>query len=334
MTDFPLDRTNQRAFTCFACHARRRELYWEQKGEPVSQERRVRRFTRAQRTVEKALQARIYRERTRKYYREQRQEWEKGDPNMLVNRREIESFMLKDEFWLGPLNEDDFKALKEMWKSRDQEPEGLKEFREALYKKEEYKWFIKAGLRDPFRQWDGYTDPQEESSREESYDPGRRWKGWEDGGRTGLQEGSTGLHKGREESSREESREDTWEETWDDGLRAREESQEESWEGSTGLQESWDESSRIREESWEGSTGLQGSASVRGESTGPQESLQSSASVRGESTGPQESLQDQYCSSCNQKKPLIDFGRFLTCNNCRKRNVKAKKKIRSKNKEN
>jgi hypothetical protein len=32
---------------------------------------------------------------------------------------------------------------------------------------------------------------------------------------------------------------------------------------------------------------------------------------------------DQFCSSCNQKKPLIDFGRFLTCNPCRQRNQKA-----------
>jgi hypothetical protein len=31
----------------------------------------------------------------------------------------------------------------------------------------------------------------------------------------------------------------------------------------------------------------------------------------------------QFCSSCNQKKPLIDFGRFLTCNACRQRNTKA-----------
>jgi hypothetical protein len=279
----------------------------------VSREGRVRRFARAQRTVEKALRARIYKERIRKTYRERKQAWERGVDGFRI--QELESFMLKDEFWLGPLSQDDFKALEEAWKGvpREEGPLNLKEIREALYKKEEYKWFIKAGLRDPFRQWDGYTDPQEESSREESCDPRRRWKGWEDGGRTGLQEGSTGLHKGREESSREESWEDTWEETWDDGSRAREESQEESWEGSTGLQ---------------------GSASVRGESTGPQESLQSSASVRGESTGPQESLQDQYCSSCNQKKPLIDFSRFLTCNNCRKRNVKVKKKIRSKNKEN
>jgi hypothetical protein len=34
--------------------------------------------------------------------------------------------------------------------------------------------------------------------------------------------------------------------------------------------------------------------------------------------------QEQYCSSCTQKKPLLDFGRFLTCNTCRRRNTKAK----------
>ena len=32
----------------------------------------------------------------------------------------------------------------------------------------------------------------------------------------------------------------------------------------------------------------------------------------------------QFCSSCNQKKPLIDFGRFLTCEPCRQRNKRAK----------
>jgi hypothetical protein len=40
-------------------------------------------------------------------------------------------------------------------------------------------------------------------------------------------------------------------------------------------------------------------------------------------TGEPTGLQDQYCSSCNQKKPLIDFGRFLTCSPCRQRNQKA-----------
>jgi hypothetical protein len=34
---------------------------------------------------------------------------------------------------------------------------------------------------------------------------------------------------------------------------------------------------------------------------------------------------DQFCSSCNQKKPLIDFGRFLICNTYRQRNQKANK---------
>jgi hypothetical protein len=49
--------------------------------------------------------------------------------------------MLKDKFWLGPLNKDDFKALEEAWKGVLQEegPLNLKEIREALYKKEEYK---------------------------------------------------------------------------------------------------------------------------------------------------------------------------------------------------
>jgi hypothetical protein len=32
---------------------------------------------------------------------------------------------------------------------------------------------------------------------------------------------------------------------------------------------------------------------------------------------------DRFCSFYNQKKPLIDFGRFLTYNPCRQRNRKA-----------
>jgi hypothetical protein len=39
----------------------------------------------------------------------------------------------------------------------------------------------------------------------------------------------------------------------------------------------------------------------------------------GDSTGDSMPI-DQFCSSCNQKKPLIDFGRFLTYNPCRQRN--------------
>jgi hypothetical protein len=38
------------------------------------------------------------------------------------------------------------------------------------------------------------------------------------------------------------------------------------------------------------------------------------------STGPQ----DQYCSSCKQKKPLLEFGRFFTYNSCRQKNKRVK----------
>ena len=41
---------------------------------------------------------------------------------------------------------------------------------------------------------------------------------------------------------------------------------------------------------------------------------------------------DQFCSSCNQKKPLIDFGQFLTCNACRQRNTKANRVRKAKQK--
>jgi hypothetical protein len=96
--NFPLDRTLYRTLSCAACHARLRDSYRERKGEPVSREGRVRRFARAQRTVEKALRARIHKERIRKTYRERKQAWERGDPYGFTNRRELESFMLKDKF--------------------------------------------------------------------------------------------------------------------------------------------------------------------------------------------------------------------------------------------
>jgi hypothetical protein len=40
----------------------------------------------------------------------------------------------------------------------------------------------------------------------------------------------------------------------------------------------------------------------------------------------------QFCSSCNQKKPLIDFGRFLTYNAYRQRNTKANRVRKAKQK--
>jgi hypothetical protein len=49
-------------------------------------------------------------------------------------------------------------------------------------------------------------------------------------------------------------------------------------------------------------------------------------------TGEPDEPIDQFCSSCNQKKPLIDFGRFLTCNACRQRNTKANRVRKAKQK--
>jgi hypothetical protein len=51
----------------------------------------------------------------------------------------------------------------------------------------------------------------------------------------------------------------------------------------------------------------------------------------GDSTSDSISI-DQFCSSCNQKKPLIDFSRFLTCNACRQRNTKANRVRKAKQK--
>ena len=54
VADFPLHR-NGRTSSCAACLTRLRDVYRERKGEPVSKERRVRRFKQAQRVVEKDL---------------------------------------------------------------------------------------------------------------------------------------------------------------------------------------------------------------------------------------------------------------------------------------
>lgn len=35
---------------------------------------------------------------------------------------------------------------------------------------------------------------------------------------------------------------------------------------------------------------------------------------------------DQFCSSCNLRKPLSAFGRFFTCETCRRRNTKTKRR--------
>jgi hypothetical protein len=126
----------------------------------------------------------------------------------------------------------------------------------------------------PYRQWVGYTDPREESIREEE---------------------------------RAADREESWEGEGEEGRdRERFADREESWEGFTGERESF----TSLQESWEGSTDRE-------------ESFTSLQETRESSLSPQESPQAQYCSSCNQKKPLIDFGRFFTCNTCRERNKRA-----------
>jgi hypothetical protein len=52
----------------------------------------------------------------------------------------------------------------------------------------------------------------------------------------------------------------------------------------------------------------------------------------GPTGSPIEELTDQFCSSYNQKKPLIDFGQFLTYNACRQRNAKVNRVRKAKQK--
>jgi hypothetical protein len=82
--------------------------------------------------------------------------------------------------------------------------------------------------------------------------------------------------------------------------------------GFPGENKAWESSQEERESSagkskaWEGATG---------NSTGNKGLAGASEACE----GPQE----QYCSSCNRKKPLIDFGWFFTYNIYRERNKKA-----------
>ena len=173
--DYPF-KDSFRALSCCACHVQRRDQYREQKGEEISQEGRARRFTRAQRVVEKALKARLRKEQA-------------------IDRRERQREQ-GQKFW---------------------EPQAVQEY---------------------------WQREQESRERRERYQEGR--------------EGPQGV--------------------------------QEDWEGLQGDQEDCD--------NWQGE----------------QEGRQ----------GTEEQEQEQYCSSCTQKKPLLDFGRFLTCTACRRRNTKAK----------
>jgi hypothetical protein len=158
----------------------------------------------------------------------------------------------------------------------------------------------------PYRQWVGYTDPRESSTgvgeslpedfiegRESSQGEGSQGEeGWEgltdeEGSSAGLQDGWGGFP-----------------------------GENEAWEGSTGENEA-------REGPREGRKGSTGRSEAW---EGPQESRESSIAPVNSPQEPQEtqeSPQEQYCSSCNRKKPLSDFGQFFTCNKCRERNRRA-----------
>ena len=72
-----------------------------------------------------------------------------------------------------------------------------------------------------------------------------------------------------------------------------------------------------------GPMGLQGDSIDESEGCdGPQTGSKGWDEPVGEPTGDSTPI-DQFCSSCNQKKPLIDFSRFLICNSCWQRNRKA-----------
>jgi hypothetical protein len=86
--------------------------------------------------------------------------------------------------------------------------------------------------------------------------------------------------------------------------------------GFPGKNEAWEGPREERGSSAGESTGGKGLAGASEAWEGLQESRESSIALV---NGPQE----QYCFSCNRKKPLIDFGQFFTCNTYRKRNKKA-----------
>ena len=176
-----------------------------------------------------------------------REEWERGASNGRFTRGELECFYLRDEYWCGPLSEDDFTALKEAWKGLSREGEGplkLEEIRVALYKKKEYKWVVERRWKSPYRYWEGWT--------------GRE------------REGEKFMDQEEREGERFADREENWEgegeesEDWEESVR-----EADGWGGFPGERESWEgegeegrdgEKVTDREESWEGSTGKEESS--------------------------------------------------------------------------
>ena len=267
ITNYPLDQqSNFRAATCSVCHTRRRDEYREGKGEPVSKEGRARRFRRAQRVVEKALQGRIREEKLKGHWLKARERWEQGEltEGWGATRRQIESWRKGGEYCEGP-----------------------------------------------YRQWVGYTVPRE-SLREGSQGE-EGWEGLtdEEGSSTGLQDGWGGFPGENEARESSMGRSEAWE-----GLREERESsigRSDAWEGSTGEDEAREGPQEEREGSAVEGTGGRGLTGASEAWEGPRESRESSIAPPPE----------QYCSSCNRKKPLIAFGQFFTCDTCRERNKRA-----------
>jgi hypothetical protein len=138
-----------------------------------------------------------------------------------------------------------------------------------------------------------------------------------------LRDGSTGP----QESIREES----WEGLTDGGESFT--NHQDGWGGFLGESEAWDGSQGEQDEPMGGPTGMgtptgdpMGTGEPMGSPRGTGEPMGSSTGIgepTGGPTGEPDKPIDQFCSSCNQKKLLIDFGRFLTYNPCRQRNRKA-----------
>jgi hypothetical protein len=157
-----LDRqSNFRAATCSVCHARRRDEYCEGKGEPVSKEGRVRRFRRAQRVVEKALQGRIREEKLKGHWLKSRERWERGEltEGWGVTREMIESWRKGGKYCEGPYRQ---------WVGYTDPREGSTGVREGLRAEES----LAEGLQEE-ESWECLTD--------------------EEGSSTGLQDGWGGF---------------------------------------------------------------------------------------------------------------------------------------------
>jgi hypothetical protein len=126
----------------------------------------------------------------------------------------------------------------------------------------------------------------------------RRWENSRGESFAGPQESWEDPADGREQGLREESLAESWEGPTDGSK---------GWEGATGGSEAWESS--------------QGEEEEVADREGSHEGLTDRSKGLEEAT---DEPTDQFCSSCNQKKPLLEFGRFFTCNPCRQRNRKAK----------